>query len=148
MWSLTTPTLSATTTTTTVPIIDATDIFNVQRDSKWQMEGWHIGTAGDNAIHHCRGCTTCSTYAAHLMAAYEEGTVRLPNGVIGQAIEMAWPGFLHDINDAVDEHWQKHIQSLKREIRNLKDMLKEEHNCINNLKCDLEKEHEVTKSLE
>ena len=57
----------STTMTTVAPIVDTTDIFEGQRDSEWQMMGWHIGTAGGTTVYHCRGCTTCSTYAAHLM---------------------------------------------------------------------------------
>ena len=67
------------------------------------MTGWYVGTAGGATIYHQRGCPTCSTYAAHLMAAYEEDTVKLPKRVIGLAINMAWPDFVHDINDAADE---------------------------------------------
>jgi len=82
------------------------------------------------------------------MAAYEEGAVRLSNRTVGQAIEMAWLGFLCDINNIVEDQWQRHHQSLEREIKDLKGMLEEERNTFDDLKHDLEKEHEVTKSLE
>ena len=91
------------TTMTMVPITDAADIFEVQRDSKGQMTGWHISITGGAAVYHHRGYTMCGIYAAHLMEAYEEGTVRLPNRVIGQAIEMAWPDILCNIDNVVDE---------------------------------------------
>jgi len=39
-------------TMTTAPIMDATDIFKVQKNSEWKMMGWHVGTAGGTAIYH------------------------------------------------------------------------------------------------
>ena len=71
------------------PITDAVDIFESKQDSEWQMTGWHVGTIGGAAIYHRRGCPTCGTYAAHLMAVYEKDAVKLPKKVIGQAINMA-----------------------------------------------------------
>ena len=47
--------------------------------------------------------STCSAYAAHLMAAYGEGTVQLTNREIGEAVEMAWPSVIRDIDDAAEE---------------------------------------------
>ena len=87
----------------TAPITDTADIFESKWDSEWQMMGWHVGTTGGAAIYHRRGCPTCSTYTAHLMAAYEKDTVKLPKKVIGQAINMAWPDFVNDINNAANE---------------------------------------------
>ena len=92
-----------------------------------QMTGWHISTAGGTAVYHCRGCTVYSTYAAHLMAAYDEGTIQLTNMVIiRHANKMAWPGILHNVDDVADQWWRKHVQSLEREIKDLKDVLDEE----------------------
>jgi len=91
-------------TTTVAPLADAADIFEVQKDSEWQMMGWHVDNVGGVAIYHRRGCTTCSTYAAYLMAAYGKGTVRLMNRQIGEAVETAWPSVICDIDDMVEEH--------------------------------------------
>ena len=100
-----------------VTITDAMDIFEVQRDSEWQMMGWHIGATGGAAVYHRRGCTMCSTYAAHLMAAYNEGTVWLPNRMIGQAIEMAWPGILHNVGDMAEEWWKSKSNLSKERLK-------------------------------
>ena len=82
------------------------------------------------------------------MAAYGEGTVWLMNRQIGEAIETAWPSVIKDIDDAAEERWKKRLQSREREIRDLKDALNEERDMTDDFKNDLEKEHEVTKSLE
>jgi molecular chaperone GrpE (heat shock protein) len=66
------------------------------------------------------------------MAAYEEEAVKLPKRVIGQAITMAWLGFADDINDAADKRWEQRVRSLEREIKDLKDALKEERDNADN----------------
>jgi len=91
------------------------DMFEVQRDSEWKMAGWHIGTMGGMVIYHPRGCTTCGTYAAHLMAVYEEGAIRLSNRIVGQAIKTAWLRFLCSINNGAEDQWQDTI-NLSKEI--------------------------------
>ena len=131
-----------------VPLADAADIFEVQRDSKWQMTGWHVDNAGGVAIYHHRGCTMCSTYAAHLMAAYGEGTVWLPNRLVGEVIETAFPSIICDVDDAAEDQWKKHVQSCNREIKDLKDVLNEEHDMTDDFKNNLKRECDVTKSLE
>jgi len=54
--------MSSATTTTMVLITNTTaDMFEVQRDSKWQMAGWHVGSRGTQTRVH--GAVTACTKA-------------------------------------------------------------------------------------
>ena len=68
-------------------IIDAANFFEVQQDSEWQMARWKADTLGGMAIHHRRGYDPCTMYATHLMAVFNDSSIRLPKKVVGEAIE-------------------------------------------------------------
>jgi len=102
---------------------DTADFLEVQQDSEWQMARWKADTLGGMAIHHCRGCDPCTTYAAHLMAAFNDGSIRLPKKVVGKAIEKAWLSLFHDIEDMEEKRWQHCMRMLKDDNIELRDFL-------------------------
>ena len=67
------------------------------------MAKWKANTASGMAIYHHRGCDPCATYAAHFMAAFKDGNVKLLKRVVGKAIEKALPLLFHDVEDAEEK---------------------------------------------
>ena len=62
------------------------------------MARWKANTSG-TAIYHHRGYNPCAMYAAHLMAEFNDSSIKLPKKIVGEAIEKARPLLFHDVED-------------------------------------------------
>ena len=102
-------------TSSSIAAADTADFFEVQQDSKWKIARWKADTLGGMAIYHHRGYDPCAMYATHLMAAFNNGSIRLPKKVVGEAIEKAWPSLFCNIEDVEEKRWQHCMRTLKND---------------------------------
>ena len=66
-----------------------------QAKMAWLMAGWHGGAA----LYHPQGCQKCDDYVAHTVEASDLNQLNVLRKDIEQALKVAWPSIIRDIED-------------------------------------------------
>jgi hypothetical protein len=129
---------------TSVPSSSAMDLMKMIDDAnrataepetdQWTVRGWPKGLA----LFHTNSCRCCNEYVAHAINACKEPGFELPLQAIGDAVTMAWPGLMCDLENAARErtlHDYKDLADdaahLKAELKAPRDALKSERDRVN-----------------
>ena len=59
----------------------------------WEVAGWHGGAA----LYHPEGCEKCDEYVAHMVEANSLNHINVSTRDIEQALKVAWPDIIRDI---------------------------------------------------
>ena len=73
-----------------------------------QVEGQYQGWYG-----HLPSQGLWPLWNIHLMAVFNDGSIKLLKRVIGKAIEKAWLKIFHNTEDTEEKQWQHCMQSLE-----------------------------------
>jgi hypothetical protein len=101
-------------------IDDANCATAVPETEQWTVQGWPHGMA----MFHKDDCRCCNKYVAHAIRACKEQRVDLHMQDVGDAVTMAWPKLMRDLESEVSTSALADYKALVDEAASLRAALK------------------------
>ena len=82
----------------------------------WEVAGWHGGAM----LYHPEGCEKCDEYVAHVVEANSLNHINVSARDIEQALKVAWPDIIRDIEWNTSAGPHEDCENLQDEVDNLR----------------------------
>jgi hypothetical protein len=100
-------------------IDNANHVTTVPEAEQWTIRGWSKGLA----MFHKNNCRWGSEYIVHAVHACKDEGMNLPRQVVGNAVAMAWPELMHDLERHAEEKTLDEYRDLEDDVAQLKTKL-------------------------
>ena len=93
----------------------------------WEVAGWHGGAA----LYHLEGCEKCDEYVAHVVEANSLNHINVSARDIEQALKVAWPDIIRDIEWDTLAGPHEDCENLQDEVDDLHHQLSDANKALN-----------------